>query len=267
MDELARFNKERWEGLARANFVYTRPMLNLDATSAQAEVDPHGILGDVTGKDVLCLAASGGQQSPAFGLLGAQVTVFDLAETQLERDRFAAEHYGLHVRTVQGDMRDLSVFADASFDIVYHAYSINFVPDVEPVFAEVARVLRPGGYYHIEWGNPYGQTIDEHSWNGEGYLLRHPYQQGFEISAAYPGWQEWDVEDVDGTQHKVPGPREFVHTLSTVLNGLAHRGFVILHCTEFTGSKPQPVPGTWDHLITFSPAWITLWCAYRPTSA
>ena len=40
--------------------------------------------------DVLCLAAGGGQQSVAFALLGANVTVFDLSETQLEHDRLAA---------------------------------------------------------------------------------------------------------------------------------------------------------------------------------
>jgi len=31
MDDLARFNKERWEALAQADIEYSRPVLDLDA--------------------------------------------------------------------------------------------------------------------------------------------------------------------------------------------------------------------------------------------
>ncbi|MET0647531.1 MAG: class I SAM-dependent methyltransferase [Pyrinomonadaceae bacterium] len=58
---------------------------------------------------MLCLAGGGGRESACFALLGAAVTVFDLSPEQLERDRLAAAHYGTHVETVRGDMRDLSV--------------------------------------------------------------------------------------------------------------------------------------------------------------
>ena len=85
------------------------------------------------GKSVLCLAGGDGQQSAAFGLLGAKVSVVDFSEAQLEKDREVAVHYGLVIDTVEGDMRDLSHFADDSFDVVYHSYSINFVPDADTV--------------------------------------------------------------------------------------------------------------------------------------
>ena len=97
------------------------------------------ILTDVAGKNVLCLANGGGQQSLAFSLLGVWVSVLDISEVQLERDRQAAAHYGYDVTAVQGDMRDLSAFGDESFDLVYQNISIVFVPDVRPVYREVAR--------------------------------------------------------------------------------------------------------------------------------
>ena len=90
-------------------------------------------MGDVAGKRVLCLAASGGQQAVAFALLGAAPTVFDLSDVMLERDRAAAAHYKVAIGIEQGDMRDLSRFDTDAFDLVYQAYSINFVPDVRPV--------------------------------------------------------------------------------------------------------------------------------------
>ena len=56
MDEVAAFNQARWQTLADADALYTRPLLNLDAASARARVDPYGWLGEVQGKRVLCLA-------------------------------------------------------------------------------------------------------------------------------------------------------------------------------------------------------------------
>ena len=69
-----------------ADAVFTRPALNLDTNLAQAAIDPERRLGNLTGKAVLCLACGGGQQSVAFALLGAKVTVFDLSEAQLQHD-------------------------------------------------------------------------------------------------------------------------------------------------------------------------------------
>lgn len=60
MDEIARYNKERWKVLVEADALFTRPALGLDAASARERVDPEGRLGSVAGKDVLCLASGGG---------------------------------------------------------------------------------------------------------------------------------------------------------------------------------------------------------------
>jgi ubiquinone/menaquinone biosynthesis C-methylase UbiE len=42
-------------------------------------------------------------------------------------------------------MRDLGVFPDASFDVVFNPVSNVFCPDLAPVWRESFRVLRPGG--------------------------------------------------------------------------------------------------------------------------
>jgi 2-polyprenyl-3-methyl-5-hydroxy-6-metoxy-1,4-benzoquinol methylase len=134
VDDVAKYNIERWQALAEANAVFTRPRLDLDKDSARQYLDSQGMLGDVAGKDVLCLAAGGGQQSVAFALLGANVTVLDISEAQLQRDTEAAVHYNVNLNVFQGDMRDLSHFNEDSFDIVWHPYSLNFVPDAHIVF-------------------------------------------------------------------------------------------------------------------------------------
>ena len=264
MDDIARYNQERWEELARAGIGFSRPKLHLDEALARDTVDPEGVVGDVAGKDVLGVAAGGGQQSAAFGLLGANVTILDFCATQLERDREAAEHYGLEITTVQGDMRDLSCFADGSFDLVWQAHSLNFVPDKERVFDEAARVLRPGGLYRVELTNPFihgiGDGLWETSWNGRGYPLARPYVDG-EVTSEDP---HWDFEDQQGVVQRIRGPREFRHTLGSVMSGLIQRDFTILGLWEDLTGDINAEPGTWEHFKAIAPPWLTVWSRYEP---
>src|SRR4051812_36006400 len=102
MDDIAKYNIERWQALADADALFTRPVLDMTPAYAREAVDPEGLFGDLSGKEVLCLAGGGGNQSAAFALLGANVTVFDISEAQLERDRLAAAHYHINIKTVQG---------------------------------------------------------------------------------------------------------------------------------------------------------------------
>lgn len=96
MDDVARYNRERWAVLVREGALFARPHLRFDVEAARRFVDPRGVLGDLDGTAVLCLASGGGKQSVACALLGAHVTVLDLSSDQLALDE-AAAHYGLGV--------------------------------------------------------------------------------------------------------------------------------------------------------------------------
>ncbi len=263
LDEVARTNRERWDALVAANVGFSRPMLDLDRTSARQLIDPYDLAGDLEGKDVLCLGSGGGQQSVACALLGANVTVFDLSPAQLERDRQAAAHYQLPIRIVQGDMRDLSAFDDEAFDLVWHAFSINFVPESRPVLDEVRRVLRPGGLYRIQFHNPFTAGLDETDWTGAGYPLRQPYVDGAELHFSDP---HWEIGDEQGNVQRVIGPREFRHTLGPLLNHLIGNGFLLLGLWEDLTGDPDAEPGTWEHMKHLAPPYLTLWFKYAPGS-
>jgi SAM-dependent methyltransferase len=84
----------------------------------------------LTGVALLGLASGGGQQGPVLAAAGAAVTVFDNSPRQLGRDEEVAARDGLALRTVLGDMRDLSAFAGASFDVVFNPVSNVFCPDL-----------------------------------------------------------------------------------------------------------------------------------------
>ncbi|UUM27375.1 class I SAM-dependent methyltransferase [Acinetobacter colistiniresistens] len=80
-------------------------------------------LGEIVGKNILCLASAGGQQAPVLAAAGANVTVFDLSDQQLQQDRMVAEREGLHLKTVQGNMCDLHAFHNAEFDLIIQPIS------------------------------------------------------------------------------------------------------------------------------------------------
>jgi 2-polyprenyl-3-methyl-5-hydroxy-6-metoxy-1,4-benzoquinol methylase len=254
MDDLSRTNRERWNALARANVEWSRPYLEYTREQAAANISRFGVLKDVAGKRVLCLAGGGGQGSIAFALMGADVTVLDLSDEQLARDRLAAAHHGLQLNTIQGDMRDLSIFPDNVFDIVWQVYSINFVPSVEVVFSGVRRVLKPGGIYFVQFANPFVQAVDDQAWDGKAYSLNAPYLDGEDITFRFP---HWDVPQEDGTSLQLLSPHEFRHTLSTVLNTLVGLGFSLIGLWEWQKQDENPEPGSWAHFTQIAPPWFS----------
>jgi SAM-dependent methyltransferase len=254
MDAVYRFNRERWEALAKSGALYSRPWLDLEGERALTRVDPRGDLGSVRDKDALCLAGGGGGQSAAFSVAGARVKVLDIAEGQLARDREAARHYGYDVVTVQGDMRDLSAFVSGNFDVVYQPYSITFMPDCREVFAEVARVLRPGGRYIVQVANPFAVGLGTSAWNGRGYEVRAFYEQGAEVACNDEDW----VLPKGAQIPPIDGPHEYRQLLSTVLNGLIDLGFRLLRLREEPGhGRPDETrPGEWGHFMAVMPPWF-----------
>lgn len=255
MDKVAVYNQARWKALAEADALFSRPRIDLDVESARAWIDPDDRFGEISGKDVLCLAAGGGQQSAAFALLGANVTVADLSPEQLDRDDRVSLEYGVDIKTVQADMRDLSQLAAMSFDLVHQPYSINFVPDCTHVFTEVARILRPGGLYWAAFANPFSMNIRPGTWTGDGYLLDGPYIGGAEIISSD---QEWVYDRESNAE--IDRPVEYRHNLMTLVNGLISEGFSIKHLSDSTDINPNisSKPGSWDHFVAFAPPWLTI---------
>lgn len=94
---------------------------------------------------ILGLASGGGQQMPIFAALGADVTVFDYSDKQLEAERMVAsrEHYKINI--VKGDMTKRLPFEDNTFNMIFHPVSNSFIEDVFHVWKECFRVLKKGG--------------------------------------------------------------------------------------------------------------------------
>ena len=171
------------------------------------------------GKDVLGLACGGGQQGPIFAAAGARVTILDNSPAQLQQDLLVAAREGLHIRAVEGDMADLSPFADGSFDLVFHPVSNVFAPAVRPVYAEAHRVLRPGGVLLAGFMNPDMYIFDLEAIDLRGELIvTHglPYSDVVNLPAAQ---LRRAMEEDRALEHS--------HTLEDQIGGQCDAGFVI----------------------------------------
>lgn len=106
---------------------------------------PHEWFGKVKGNRILGLASGGGQQMPIFAALGAVCTVLDYSDEQLRSEQLVSEREGYAINIVKADMTKPLPFEDGSFDLIFHPVSNCYVEEVEPIWRECFRVLRPGG--------------------------------------------------------------------------------------------------------------------------
>jgi SAM-dependent methyltransferase len=194
----------------------------------------------LNGLKILCLASGGGQQGPILAAAGAEVTVFDNSPEQLAQDRLVAEREGLAVETVEGDMADLSVFDDETFELVFHPVSNLFVPQVEPVWQEAYRVLKPEGSLLAGFMNPIWYIFDIDVMDNEKRLevrFRIPYSDVADLPSER--LQRYIDENV---------PLEYGHSLDSLLGGQLRAGFVI------TGFYEDIT--TWSILSQYIPSYI-----------
>jgi SAM-dependent methyltransferase len=176
---------------------------------------------EIAGAAVLCLASGGGQQGPVLAAAGAEVTVFDNSPRQLGRDEEVAAREGLAIRTVLGDMRDLSAFADGSFDVVFNPVSNVFCPDLAPVWRESYRVLRPGGILMTGFMNPDLYIFDMGALERGKLAVRHRIP-----------FSTLELPDQELRRFYGEGPVEYSHTLTEQIGGQLAAGFRLTHLVE-----------------------------------
>lgn len=172
----------------------------------------------LAGLRTLCLASGGGQQAPLLAAAGARVTALDNSPAQLAQDRFVAERDGLEIETVEGDMADLSRFADESFGLVVNVTSNCFVPDVRPVWRECYRVLEPGGVLLAAFLNPLRFLFEAERTDRINLTVRY--------KIPFADERDLDPEDLASlvAEHE---PLAFGHTLDDQIGGQLAAGFVI----------------------------------------
>ncbi|PNQ72577.1 SAM-dependent methyltransferase [Hanstruepera neustonica] len=226
--DLLKYNQAAWNGYVDKKDRWTIPVTEQEIQDAKdgnwnivltpKKPVPHSWFPNLKGLKVLGLACGGGQQGPILAALGANVTIFDNSDKQLQQDQTLSDLFDLNIKTVPGDMRDLSVFADAQFDLIFNPCSILFVDNVLPVWKESHRVLKPGGILMTGLMNPLALQLDEDELK---LIYKQPYSDIHSLSKA-------ELEALKKDQE----PLIFGHSLSDQIGGQLEVGFQLTHMFE-----------------------------------
>ena len=117
--------------------------------------------GRLDGIKLLGLACGGGQQMPVFAALGADCTVLDYSEKMLDAERMVSRREGYPIHIIRADMTQPLPFEANSFDIIFHPVSNVYIENVQPVWEECHRVLKPGGILLAGCDNGFNFLIED----------------------------------------------------------------------------------------------------------
>jgi 2-polyprenyl-6-hydroxyphenyl methylase / 3-demethylubiquinone-9 3-methyltransferase len=107
---------------------------------------------DPRGKKALEVGSGGGYMCEDIARLGLDTTGIDPSERSVEAASKHARESGLRVRYEHGAGESLP-FEDATFDVVLCCDVLEHVRDLPRVVSEIARVLRPGGFFFFDTFN------------------------------------------------------------------------------------------------------------------
>lgn len=174
-----------------------------------------------TGCKILGLAAGGGQQMPVFAALGAECTVMDYSQRQLDSELTVATREGYSIKIVKADMTQQFPFEDESFDMIFHPVSNCYIEDVFHVWNECHRVLKTGGLLIAGMDNGINYIFDEEETTLKTPLPFNPLRD----NRLYQECMENDL----GIQ--------FSHTLEEQIGGQLKAGFMLTDLYEDTNGS------------------------------
>ena len=155
----------------------------------------------VDGATVVELGCGTGKNTAWLAERARRVVALDLSAGMLARAR--AHVPSAHVTFVRGDVRDAWPVRDASIDLVIGNLVLEHVASLAGVFAEAARVLRPGGTLFL--------------------CELHPFRQ----------WRGAQAHFTDGTSGKTVHVTAHVHTVAEYVNGGLAAGLALRHLGEW----------------------------------
>ena len=164
------------------------------------------LLGHLEGKRVLELGCGGGPVSVAMAKQGAKVIAIDGSAEQIGHARRLAEREEVKVELRQGDYADLAAIRADTIDIAISVYSLGAVADLDRVFRQVHRVLRPEAPIVLSLPHPAFRAIDQ---SGDPPVVRRSYFDRTPIP--------WESESESGNDHPM--------TISDLFTSLGRANF------------------------------------------
>ena len=125
-----------------------------------AREDTLKLLGHVEGKRILDLGCGAGHNAIALARQGAKVIGVDESGDQIAAARAAAEREGVKLELHHAPLAELAFVRADTIDAVVSAFGLAAVDDIDRVFRQVDRVLRPEHHFVLSMPHPAFAMID-----------------------------------------------------------------------------------------------------------
>ena len=171
---------------------------------------------EMKGAKVLGLASGGGQQMPIFSALGAECTVLDYSEKQLQSEKEVAKRESYEINLVKADMTKPLPFEDEAFNLIFHPVSNCYIEDVVHVWKECYRILKKGGILLAGLDNGINFIFDDEEEKLMNKLPFNPLKDKelYEKSLK----NDWGIQ--------------FSHTIEEQIGGQLQAGFILTDIFE-----------------------------------
>jgi SAM-dependent methyltransferase len=194
------------------------------------------LCGDVNGKRLLDLGCGSGENAIAFAKHGAHVIALDRSQAQLSLAKKLADAAEARVEWHEGDAADLAFLRADSIDVAFAAGVLGEIEDVDRLFRQVHRVMRPGAPFVFSMEHPMALAVGR-----EGAAPGALPLGTLEVRRSY-----FDAQPAEVT-HEDERVRVFPRTIADVFASLHRAGYrvdVLLEPEPAQSSDPGPqIPG------------------------
>ena len=193
------------------------------------------LLGNLENKRVLELGSGGGPNAVAMAKQGARVIAVDDSEEQVGHARRLVEREETKVELRHGDLADLAFVRADTIDVAVSVYALGAVPDLDRVFRQVHRVLRPEAPLVISMPHPAFRIVDAVS---NPPVLRRSYFDHTPIP--------WVVGAESGADHPL--------TIADLFTSLSRANFRVDTVLEPEPLKATPRGRHWTEAMRWVPS-------------
>lgn len=200
------------------------------------------LLGSLEGKRVLDLGCGAGHAAVAFARAGAKVIAVDPSDAQLEAARQAAEAAEVRIELQRSVPAELAFVRADSIDVAFSAYALAEVPDLDRVFRQVHRVLRPEAALAFSLPHPAFTMVV-----AGPRALDAPADVPPVLRRTYHDESPYDVDR--GGDRVTDSPR----TVSTVVTALTRANFRVDHLLEPPARRDRVSDDRWVEAMAWVP--------------
>ena len=196
------------------------------------------LLGRLEGKRVLELGTGGGPIAVALAKQGAKVIAVDGSAEQLGHARRLCEREEVAVELHQGDLADLAFVRADTIDLVVSVYALGMVADLDRVFRQVHRVLRPDAPFVVSLPHPAWRASDHR----DPPTIRRPY---------------WDRTSVPWSDAGEQGA-DYPVTIADLFTGLTRANFRVDTIAEPEPARTSARSRWWEPGMSSLPATLVV---------